>query len=115
MLYLVKSFKEDKDTSGKNKPPLSEEGVQFGKQLKLRNNALSFDCCYTSYLLKDFSSAIIVAGDKLIIERVHELDDEKKEVISFIKRLPLDKKILIVASDGVISLIDENFKCIILK
>ena len=37
MLYVVKSFKED-NISNKNNPPLSEEGVQFGKNFKLRNN-----------------------------------------------------------------------------
>ena len=116
MIYLVKSFKEDKDTSGNGNPPLSEEGVQYGKKLKLRNNAINFDMCYTSYLLKDFSSALILVGDKMIVERNHILDDEKKEeIISFIKSLPIDKSILIVASDRVISLIKENFKCRELK
>ncbi len=116
MLYVVKSFKEDKDTSGKGNPPLSEEGVQYGKKLKLRNNAINFDMCYTSYLLKDFSSALILVGDKIIVERSHILEDEKKdEIISLIKSLPLDKSILIVASDSVISIIKDNFDCMELK
>ena len=38
MIYLVRSFRQDKDTSSNGNPPLSEEGVQFGKKLKLRNN-----------------------------------------------------------------------------
>ena len=54
MLYVVKSFREDKDTSGSGNPSLSEEGVEFGKKLKLRNNAINFDKCYTSFKLKDF-------------------------------------------------------------
>ena len=116
MLYVVKSFKEDKDTSGKGNAPLSEEGVQYGKKLKLRNNAINFDMCYTSYLLKDFSSALILVGDKIIVERSHILEDEKKdEIISLIKSLPLDKSILIVASDSVISIIKDNFDCMELK
>ena len=116
MIYLVKSFREDKDTSGKNNPPLSEEGVEFGKKLKLRNNAIKFDMCYTSFKLKDFGSALILVGDKLIVQRTHSLDNnEKEEIISFVKSLPIDKSILIVADDEVISVIKNNFDCIELK
>lgn len=116
MLYVVKSFKEDKDTSGKNNPPLSLEGVEFGKRLKLRNNAIKFDLCYTSFLLKDFGSALIIAGDKLLVERSHSLDRKnKEEIISFVKSLPIDKAILIVANSEVISIINDCFDCIELK
>ena len=116
MLYVVKSFKEDKDTSGNGNPPLSEEGVEFGKKLKLRNNAINFDMCYTSFKLKDFGSALILVGDKLIVERTHSLDEKnKEEIINFIKSLPQDKSILVVASDEVISTIRANFDCMELK
>ena len=116
MIYLVKSFREDKDTSGNNNPPLSEEGVEAGKKLKLRNNAIKFDMCYTSFKLKDFGSALILVGDKLIVQRTHSLDNnEKEEIISFVKSLPIDKSILIVASDEVISVIKSSFDCIELK
>ena len=116
MLYVVKNFKEDKDTSGNGNPPLSEEGVQFGKNLKLRNNAIKFDKCYTSYLLKNFGSALILVGDKLIVERTHSLDKKNKEkIISFIKSISQDKSILIVAGDDVISFIKSSFDCIELK
>ena len=115
MIYLVKSFKED-NVSNKNNPPLSEEGVQFGKNFKLRNNKVKFDKCYTSYLLKDFGSALILVGDKLIVERSHSLDNAKKEeVTDFIKSLPIDASILIVASDVVVSMIKDNFDCVLLK
>ncbi len=116
MLYLVNSFSVDKDNTGKNNPSLSEEGVQFGKRLKLRNNAIKFDLCYTSYLLRDFSSALIMAGDKLIVERSNSLEiTNEKEIISFIKSLPVNKSILIVASSNVVAIIKNNFKCIELK
>lgn len=116
MLYVVKSFREDKDTSGNGNPPLSEEGVETGKKLKLKNNAIKFDMCYTSFKLKDFGSALILVGDKLIVERTHSLDNAKKEEITdFIKSLPIDKSILIVADDDVISVIKNNFDCIELK
>ena len=116
MLYVVKSFREDKDTSGNGNPPLSEEGVEFGKKLKLRNNAIKFDMCYTSFKLKDFGSALILVGDKLIVERTHSLDNAKKEEITdFIKSLSQDESILIVASDEVISTIKSNFDCMELK
>ena len=116
MLYVVKSFKEDKDTSGNGNPPLSEEGVQFGKKFKLRNNAIKFDECYTSYLLKDFGSALILVGDKLIVERTHSLDSKnKEEIINFIESLPHDKSILVVVSDEVISIIKDNLECMLLK
>ncbi len=116
MLYVVKSFREDKDTSGSGNPPLSEEGVEFGKKLKLRNNAIKFDMCYTSFKLKDFGSALILVGDKLIVERTHSLDNAKKEEITdFIKSLSQDESILIVASDEVISTIKSNFDCMELK
>ena len=116
MLYVVKSFKEDKDTSGNGNPPLSEEGVQFGKKFKLRNNAIKFDECYTSYLLKDFGSALILVGDKLVVERTHSLDSKnKEEIINFIESLPHDKSILVVASDEVISIIKDNLECMLLK
>ena len=116
MIYVVKSFREDKDTSGNLNPPLSEEGVEFGKKLKLRNNAIKFDMCYTSFKLKDFGSALILVGDKLIVERTHSLDNAKKEEITdFIKSLSQDESILIVASDEVISTIKSNFDCMELK
>ena len=116
MLYVVKSFREDKDTSGNLNPPLSEEGVEFGKKLKLRNNAINFDKCYTSFKLKDFGSALILVGDKLIVERTHSLDNAKKEEITdFIKSLPHDKSILVVASDVVVFMIKDNFDCVLLK
>ena len=116
MLYVVKSFREDKDTSGSGNPPLSEEGVEFGKKLKLRNNAIKFDMCYTSFKLKDFGSALILVGDKLIVERTHSLDEKnKEEIINFIKSLSQDKSILIVASDEVISIIKDNLECMLLK
>ena len=116
MVYVVKSFREDKDTSGNLNPPLSEEGVEFGKKLKLRNNAINFDKCYTSFKLKDFGSALILVGDKLIVERTHSLDNAKKEELTvFIKSLPQDKSILIVASDVVVFMIKDNFDCVLLK
>lgn len=116
MLYVVKSFKEDKDTSGNGNPPLSEEGVQFGKKFKLRNNAIKFDECYTSYLLKDFGSALILVGDKLVVERTHSLDSKnKEEIINFIESLSHDKSILVVASDEVVSIIKDNLECMLLK
>ena len=116
MLYVVKSFREDKDTSGSGNPPLSEEGVEFGKKLKLRNNAIKFDMCYTSFKLKDFGSALILVWDKLIVERTHSLDNAKKEEITdFIKSLSQDESILIVASDEVISIIKDNLECMLLK
>ena len=116
MLYVVKSFKEDKDTSGNLNPPLSEEGVQFGKKLKLRNNAINFDLCYTSYMLKDFGSALVLVGDKILVERTHSLDNTlEEEITDFIKSLPKDKSILVVADSGVISIIKKIFDCTELK
>lgn len=116
MFYVVKSFREDKDISGNLNPPLSEEGVEFGKKLKLRNNAINFDKCYTSFKLKDFGSALILVGDKLIVERTHSLDSKnKEEIINFIESLPHDKSILVVASDEVISIIKDNLECMLLK
>ena len=108
----MKNFKAD-FTYNKANPPLSDEGVQFGKRFKLRNNKFEFDMCYTSYLLKDFGSALIFVGDKIMVERSHALDNAKKEkIIDFIKFLPKDKSILVVASDEVISIIKANFDCI---
>ena len=61
-------------------------------------------------------SPTIDNGDKLIVERTHSLDNAKKEEITvFIKSLPQDKSILIVASDEVISIIRGNFDCMELK
>ena len=85
MLYLMKNFKAD-FTYNKANPPLSDEGVQFGKRFKLRNNKFEFDMCYTSYLLKDFGSALIFVGDKIIVERSHALDNAKNEFHSVISR-----------------------------
>lgn len=115
MLYLVQSFAKDKDTSGKGNPPLSEEGVVFGKKLKLRNNALKFDLCYTSFHLSDFSSALIMVGDRLIVERCHELDTKDKDkIIAFVKALPSSKSILLVVNKEVLSIVKDNFECNIL-
>lgn len=116
MIYLVRSFRQDKDTSSNGNPPLSEEGVQFGKKLKLRNNAIKFDVCYTLFKLKDFGSALILVGDELIVRRTHSLDNnEKEEIINFVKSLPMDISILIVADGEVISVVKNNFNCMELK
>ncbi len=106
MIYLIESFKEDKDTSGKNNPPLAEEGVQFGKRLKYKYKDLKFSKCFSSYKLKDFSSALILVGDYLIVERCHELDSDS-DISSFIKKLDKDKDILIVADNKVIKKINN--------
>ncbi len=111
MLYLRESFKEDKDFEGKNNPPLSEEGVQVGKRIKLKISEIKFDKCYSPFLLKDFSSALILVGDRLVVERTHSLDKiDKNLVIDFVKGLDLDKNILIVASKEIILIIKEKFE-----
>ena len=111
MLYLRESFKEEKDFEGKNNPSLSEEGVQVGKRIKLKISGIKFDKCYSSFLLKDFSSAIILVGDRLVVERTHSFDKiDKEEIMAFVTDLDLDKNILIVASKEIILIIKEKFE-----
>ena len=91
MLYLIESFKEDSKV--KNNPPLSEEGVVFGKKLKLRNNAIKFDLCYTSYLLSDFGSALIITGDKLIVNSLDKrkvCEEESEQTCQIVPNLGSD-------------------------
>lgn len=110
MIYLVKSF----DSVNNSSSPLSVEGVEYGKVLKKKCAKIVFDYCYTSYLLQDFSSAIILVGDRVFIQRIECLENKKstslveKEVRIFLESLDTSKNILIVASLDIINLISDS-------
>lgn len=109
MVYLVKSFKEDKDFLSNNNPPLSEEGVNKGKVIKEKIKDIEIDICYTSYLLKDFASALILVGERLEIYRDNVLNDLDIEKLGkFVGALPSDKNILLVCSNQVSNYLKKN-------
>ncbi len=115
MIYLLKSFKEAKDYNNTNNPWLSEEGVKEGKLLKLKNKLEEFDSCYSSFLLKDFGSALVVLGDKMVVDRCHELDSFTDKTLDFIKGLDHEKNILLVSNEDVIKEINKNIESIIIN
>lgn len=71
-IYLVRHAETDANTNGilqgqKENLQLNEYGVREATRLKQKLKDISFDACYTSPLVRAWSTAIILAGDKTVI------------------------------------------------
>ena len=111
-LYLIPSFGTDL-TLSKTNPPLSEEGIRKARTMRLFIDCNMFTCCFTSSLAQDFGSAMLLVGDKVVIERDEALNLKKQSTATVEKELQnfltyISKKysedtILVVANDVIIT------------
>lgn len=72
-LYIVKSQETDLSKNGivegqQKNAQLNEYGVKQAEKLKTKLKNINFDLCFTSPLINAWSTAIILVGDKLLIE-----------------------------------------------
>lgn len=107
--YLLEPFA--KDLSVEKNPPLSEKGIRMARVFALTMKGISIDYCYTDTSIASFGTALLLVGDKLIVNKVADLDKELEEkIISFIESLNnkyREGKVLIVAEKSVLSIIDK--------
>mgnify|MGYP000221863453 FL=1 len=107
--YLLEPFA--KDLSVEKNPPLSEKGIRMARVFALTMRGISIDYCYTDTSIASFGTALLLVGDKLIVNKVADLDKELEEkIISFIESLNnkyREGKVLIVAEKSVLSIIDK--------
>lgn len=107
--YLLEPF--SKDLSVEKNPPLSEKGIRMARVFALTMKGISIDYCYTDTSIASFGTALLLVGDKLIVNKVDDLDRELEEKItSFIESLNNKHKkgkVLIVAEKSVLSIIDK--------
>lgn len=98
--YLLEPFA--KDLSVEKNPPLSEKGIRMARVFALTMKGISIDYCYTDTSIASFGTALLLVGDKIIVNKVDALDKELEEKISsFIKELNNKYKngtVLIIAS-----------------
>lgn len=97
--YLLEPFA--KDLSVEKNPPLSEKGIRMARVFALTMKGISIDYCYTDTSIASFGTALLLVGDKLIVNKVNALDRELEEnVTSFIEEINnkyKEGKILIIA------------------
>lgn len=107
--YLLEPFA--KDLSVEKNPPLSEKGIRMARVFALTMKGISIDYCYTDTSIASFGTALLLVGDKLIVNKVNALDkDLEEKVTSFIESLNnkyKEGKVLIVAEKSVLSIIDK--------
>lgn len=76
--YLVRHAETDANTNGilqgqKENLQLNEYGVREANKLKQKLKDISFDACYTSPLVRAWSTAIILVGDRAVISEDRRL------------------------------------------
>ena len=107
--YLLEPFA--KDLSIKKNPPLSDKGIRMARIFALTMKGISIDYCYTNTSVASFGTALLLVGDKIIVNKVDALDKELEEnVTSFIDELNnkyKEGKILIIAEKSVLSIINK--------
>ncbi len=116
-IYLVNRFSIDEKVDKKN-PPLSEEGIRQAKTLRLLMPSIQFDYCFSSPSISDYASAMLLVGDKVVIDRDKRLQQgptgivEKQidDFLNFVEKNYLDKNILIAAEKNIIHKIKEKRK-----
>ena len=72
-IYLVRHGKTDANKNNilagqKENVQLSEEGIRQANALKLKISNIKFDACFTSPLIRAWSTAMILVGDKVEIK-----------------------------------------------
>lgn len=107
--YLLEPFA--KDLSIKKNPPLSDKGIRMARVFALTMKGISIDYCYTNTSVASFGTALLLVGDKIIVNKVDALDKDLEEnVTSFIDELNnkyKEGKILIIAEKSVLSIINK--------
>ena len=107
--YLLEPFA--KDLSIEKNPPLSEKGIRMARVFALTMKGISIDYCYTDTSIASFGTALLLVGDKVIVNKIDALDKELEEIISsFIKELNNKYKngtVLIIAEKSVLSIINK--------
>lgn len=117
IIYLLTTFETDKTIQ--NNPPLSGMGITQAKAKRTEISEISFDACYTSPLIKDYGSAMLTVGTKLIITKDERLEEQEnsslegkniREFIDDLKEKKQHKKILIVAPTNILNQIKTIYK-----
>ena len=105
--YLLEPFA--KDLSIEKNPPLSEKGIRMARVFALTMKGISIDYCYTDTSIASFGTALLLVGDKIIVNKVDALELEEN-VTSFIEEINnkyKEGKILIIAEKSVLSIINK--------
>lgn len=114
MIYVISSFAID--STIENNPPLSAMGITQAKTIRSKLVNFSFDYCFASPLVADYGSAMIMLGDKMIIDRDKRLElinspeivqKNIEEFINYLKNNYIDKNILIVAKKEMINILKK--------
>lgn len=116
-LYIFNSFEVDTSVNNDN-PPLSEIGIQQAKSKRITFPDIKFDYCFTSPLIQDYGSAMLLVGDKVLIDRDKRLQYEASladnntriiEFIDFLEQTYPEKTILLVVNSAMNSIL-QNYK-----
>ncbi len=116
-LYISNSFEVDTSVNNDN-PPLSEIGIQQAKSKRITFPDIKFDYCFTSPLIQDYGSAMLLVGDKVLIDRDKRLQYEASladnntriiEFIDFLEQTYPEKTILLVINSAMNSIL-QNYK-----
>ncbi len=116
-LYISNSFEVDTSVNNDN-PPLSEIGIQQAKSKRITFPDIKFDYCFTSPLIQDYGSAMLLVGDKVLIDRDKRLQYEASladnntriiEFIDFLEQTYPEKTILLVVNSAMNSIL-QNYK-----
>lgn len=116
-LYISNSFEVDTSVNNDN-PPLSEIGIQQAKSKRITFPNIKFDYCFTSPLIQDYGSAMLLVGDKVLIDRDKRLQYEASladnntriiEFIDFLEQTYPEKTILLVVNSAMNSIL-QNYK-----
>ena len=116
-LYISSSFEVDTSVNNDN-PPLSEIGIQQAKSKRITFPDIKFDYCFTSPLIQDYGSAMLLVGDKVLIDRDKRLQYEASladnntriiEFIDFLEQAYPEKTILLVVNSAMNSIL-QNYK-----
>ena len=116
-LYISNSFEVDTSVNNDN-PPLSEIGIQQAKSKRITFPDIKFDYCFTSPIIQDYGSAMLLVGDKVLIDRDKRLQYEASladnntriiEFIDFLEQTYPEKTILLVINSAMNSIL-QNYK-----
>lgn len=116
-LYISNNFEVDTSVNNDN-PPLSEIGIQQAKSKRITFPDIKFDYCFTSPLIQDYGSAMLLVGDKVLIDRDKRLQYEASladnntriiEFIDFLEQTYPEKTILLVVNSAMNSIL-QNYK-----
>jgi len=116
-VYLVKCFSTDKTVDEKN-PPLSEKGIREAKALRLFLSSVAIDFCFVCPLVSTYASAMLLVGNKVIIDRDERLkkkstklvDKQINDFVSFVEKMDPNKNILIVAEPLIVHKLNYKWK-----